>query len=63
MPNLIGLDYDSAVKLLNSVELISNNPRYIENKWMPEGSVVSQSYSTNKELISGSFVDLTITKK
>jgi len=63
MPNLIGLDYNAAVEILNNIELISNNPRYIENKWMPEGSVVQQSYPANKELISGSFIDLTITKK
>ena len=63
MPNLIGLDYETSVKLLNNMELISNNPRYVENKWMPEGSVVQQNYPANKELNSGSFVDLTITKK
>ena len=63
MPNLIGLDYETSVKLLNNMELISNNPRYVENKWIPEGSVVQQNYPANKELNSGSFVDLTITKK
>lgn len=63
MPNLIGLDYETSVKILNNIELISSNPRYVENKWMPEGSVVQQSYPANRELVSGSFVDLTITKK
>lgn len=62
MPSLIGLDYEAAVKLLNENELINIDARYIDNKKVPKNTVIFQNFSPNKEIMSGTFVDLIISK-
>ena len=62
MPSLVGLSYDKAIELLNSNELINMEPRYIDSKKLPKGTVIFQNYGPNKELQSGTFVDLIISK-
>lgn len=62
MPALVGLSYAEALTILNSMELINIEPRYVDIKGIPKDTVMYQNFPVNKELISGTFVDLVITK-
>ena len=62
MPALVGLNYEEALAILNSMELINIEPRYVDIKGIPNDTVMYQNFPVNKELISGTFVDLVITK-
>lgn len=62
MPSLVGLNYDDALIILNQMELINVEPRYIDMKAVPKNTIIYQSPPPNRDLISGTFVDIVITK-
>lgn len=62
MPNLSGLSYENAIKLLNENELINLEPRFLDRKSIPKNTVIFQNYPAGKEVQSGSFIDIIITK-
>lgn len=62
VPSLTGLDYEKAVELLNQNELINIDARYVENKKVPRNTVIFQNIPADREVLSGTFVDLIISK-
>lgn len=61
MPNLFGLNYKEALEILETKKLIGAEPRYIENKNMPNGTVVHQNINAFKLIPIGTRVELIIT--